>query len=544
MRARMGLKQPLEGAGVHEIELVLALLVAVAALAPAARMLRVPYPMLLVLVGLLLALIPGVPDVELAPDLVFLLFLPPLLYIAAFDTSIRDVRDYLRPILSLAVGLVLATTAVVAVLTHALLPELGWPAAFALGAIVSPPDAVAAAATFRGLGVPRRLVTILECESLFNDATALVAYRAALAVTATAAFSAGEASLRFLAVSAGGVLVGLAGGRAVAWLRRHLDDPPVEITVSLLTPFAAYLAAEGLGASGVLATVTTGLCVGWWAPSLMAPETRLRGRAVWETLVFILNGLVFMLIGLQLSTILAAPSGRSLLTQASLGLLISFVVILVRLTWVFGATYLPGWLGLARRSAEATPRWQETFVIGWAGMRGVVSLATVLALPLTIPERDLLLLVTFCVILVTLVGQGLSLPWIIRTLRVVDDGAGEHQELHARAATDAAATARIEQLAVEWPTHLPLIDTLRAQYAHRASHSHNAEHAVDDESAHDQLGDEAAEQELFEHRLIRRAVIDAERAAVLGLRRRGEINDEAWRRIERDLDLEELRMEA
>jgi CPA1 family monovalent cation:H+ antiporter len=529
---------------VHEIELILALLVAVAALAPVAPMLRVPYPILLVLVGLLVALIPGVPEIKLAPDLVFLLFLPPLLYIAAFNTSIRDVRAYLRPILSLAVGLVLATTAAVAVLTHALLPELGWPVAFALGAIVSPPDAVAAAATFRGLGVPRRLVTILECESLFNDATALVAYRAALAATATATFSAGEASLHFLAIGAGGVLVGLAVGRAVAGLRKHLDDPPVEITVSLLTPVAAYLAADVLGVSGVLATVTTGLCVGWWAPSLMAPDTRLRGRAVWETLVFILNGLVFILIGLQLSTILAAPSGRPLLAQAGFGLLISFVVILVRLAWVFGATYLPGWRSLAGHSADALPRWQEAFVIAWAGMRGVVSLATVLALPLTIPERDLLILVTFCLILVTLVGQGLSLPWIIRTLRVVDDGAGEHQELHARVATDAAATARIEQLALEWPTHLPLIDTLRAQYAHRASHAHNVAHAAEDEAAHDGHGDEAAEQELFEHRLIRRAVIDAERAAVLDLRRRGEINDEAWRRIERDLDLEELRMEA
>ncbi|MGH2588713.1 MAG: cation:proton antiporter, partial [Dehalococcoidia bacterium] len=242
----------------HEIDLVLALMVIVAAVATVARSLRVPSPLLLVLVGLLLALIPAFPEIELAPELVFLLFLPPLLYIAAFDSSIRDLRAALRPIVSLAIGLVLATTCVVAVVAHALVPELGWPTAFALGAIVSPPDAVAATAIFRTLGVPRRVVTILEGESLFNDATALVAYRAAVAATATA-FSFGEAGLRFVVVGAGGVLVGLAAGQAVIWLRRRLNDPPVEITVSLLTPFAAYLPAEWLGVSGVLATVTAGL---------------------------------------------------------------------------------------------------------------------------------------------------------------------------------------------------------------------------------------------------------------------------------------------
>lgn len=526
----------------HEIELVLALLVAVAALAPLARATQVPYPILLVVGGLLLALIPAVPKVELGPDLVFLLFLPPLLYIAAFDTSIRDVRANLRPILSLAVGLVLATTAAVAVVVHALLPGLGWPAAFALGAIVSPPDAVAATAIFRGLGVPRRLVTVLEGESLFNDATALVAYQAALAATATATFSAPEAGLRFGIVGVGGVLVGLAVGRVIAWLRGHLDDPAVEITVSLLTPFAAYLPAEWIGVSGVLATVTAGLCVGWWAPRIMEPETRLRGRAVWDMVIFLLNGLVFILIGLQLSTILPALASRSLPFLVGLGLLISLVALLVRLGWVFVAAYLPRSLAPARHRDGPAPPWQALVVVGWAGMRGVVSLATALALPLAMPERPLLLFLTFCVILVTLVGQGLSLPWLVRALRVVDDGAGEHQELHARAVATQAAAARIEKLAAEWPTHLPLIDTLRAQYAHRVSHIGAG--VTDGAGRHELLDDAAAEQELLEHRLIRRAVIDAERSAVLDLRRRGEINDEAWRRLERDLDLEALRMEA
>jgi monovalent cation/hydrogen antiporter len=527
----------------HEIELVLALMVAVAALATVARALRIPYPILLVLGGLLLALLPVVPDVRLAPELVFLLFLPPLLYIAAFDTSIRDVRALLRPILSLAVGLVLVTTAAVAVVTHALVPQLGWPAAFALGAIVSPPDAVAAAAIFRGLGVSRRLVTLLESESLFNDATALVAYRAALAAMATATFSLGEAGLRFVAVAVGGVVVGLAVGKAVAWLRHRIDDPPVEITLSLLTPFAAWLPAEWLGVSGVLATVTAGLCVGWWAPRIMQSDTRLRGRAVWDMVVFVLNGLVFILIGLQLSTILPALSGRTLLALVGLGVLLSLTVILVRLAWVFLTVYLARLIFGSPLPNDPAPQWREVFVVGWAGMRGVLSLAAALALPLATPERDLLLFLTFCVILATLVGQGLSLPWLICALGVGEDrAAGEHQERHARAATAEAATSRIEQLADEWPTHLPLIDTLRAQYAHRATHL--GEHATEESSGEAPSPDGEAEQEMLEHHLIRRAVIDAERAALLDLRDRGEIGDQVWRRIERDLDLEELRMEA
>jgi Na+/H+ antiporter len=527
----------------HEIELVLALLVPVAALGTVARRLRIPYPILLVLAGLVLALLPFVPDVHLAPELVFLLFLPPLLYIAAFDTSIRDIRPLVRKILSLAVGLVLVTTVAVAVVAHALVPDLGWPAAFALGAIVSPPDAVAAAAVFRRLGVPGRLVTLLEGESLFNDATALVAYRVALAAMATATFSFGEAAWWFVSVAVGGVLVGLVVGRLFAWLRSRIDDPPVEITISLLTPFAAWLPAEWLGVSGVLATVTAGLSVGWWAPRIMQSDTRLRARAVWEMVVFVLNGLVFILIGLQLSSILPTLSGRSLLWLVELGALLSLTVILMRLAWLFAVAYLP-WLIIGRQSGGASaPPCRAVFVAGWAGMRGVLSLAAALALPLATPQRDLLIFLTFCVILATLVGQGLTLPWLIRKLGVGEDTAvTERQERHARTATAEAATTRIEQLANEWPDHLPLIDTLRAQYAHRATHL--GEHGPEDSDGQRPSQDPAAEQEMLEHYVIRRAVIDAERTALLDLRNRGDINDQVWRRIERDLDLEELRMEA
>lgn len=524
-----------------EVELILALLVVVAALAPAARRIGVPYPILLVMGGLALALLPAAPEVELSPELVFLFFLPPLLYVAAFNTSIRDVRGLLQPILSLAVGLVLATIAAVAVLAHALRPELGWPASFALGAIVSPPDAVAAAAVFKRLAVPRRLVTLLEGESLFNDATALVAYRAAIAATG-AAFSAGETSIRFVLVAAGGVLIGLVAGKAIGWLREQLDDPPVEITISLLTPFAAYLPAERLGASGVLAVVTAGLYLGWSSPRIMGSDARLRGRAVWDMAVFMLNGLVFILIGLQLSTIIGGLSASSLVSDLGFGLLISAAVILVRLVWVVVSAAMPGRLGEMLRGSSGPAAWADVLVVGWAGMRGVVSLATALALPLDTPGRDLLIFATFCVILATLVGQGLTLPRLIRMLGLEEGGDAADQERRARGAATDAGLARIEALAREWPAHLPLVETLRAQYSHRSSHL--GELALGAPTEEGLPGNHDAEQELLEHRLIRRAVVEAERSAVLDLRTRGEIDEEVWRLIERDIDLEELRMEA
>ncbi|HMA35353.1 MAG TPA: Na+/H+ antiporter, partial [Chloroflexia bacterium] len=425
------------------------------------------------------------------------------------------------------------------------------------GAIVSPPDAVAAAAVFRGLGVPRRVVTLLDGESLVNDATALVAYRAALGAAAVA-FSAAEAGMRFVVVSVGSLLVGLVIAWLIGQVERRLDDPPVEITLSLLTPFATYLVAESFGLSGVLATVVAGLYLGWQGPYLWQSDARLRGRAVWDMVDYILNGLVFILIGLQLSTILPTLSGQSLVSLLGLGLVLSSTVILVRLVWIFLEAYLPDALarvwpfhplrhpGRQPHPPRLARGWRKTFVIGWAGMRGVVSLAAVLALPEATPQRDLLIFLTFFVILATLVGQGLSLPWLIRRLGVTGDRTAlAHREVHARQMATEAALARLEQLRDEWPMHLPLIDTLRAQYDHRASHLDHTHHETDTGGlAGAGSAQEVVNQELLEHHRIRRAVLGAERAAVLDLRRRGEIEDEVWRQIERDLDLEELRMDA
>jgi len=526
---------------VHPVEEVLALLVLVALLTVAARKLGIPYPILMTLGGLALGLVPGLPHVELEPELVFLIFLPPLLYSAAFFTSPRELADNARSIGLLAVGLVLATTGIVALVVHTLVPGVPWAVAFVLGAVVSPPDAVAATSIAQRLGLPRRVVVILEGESLVNDATALVAYRLAVVAAVTGAFSLGEAALSFVIVSVGGVTIGLAAGWAISAILARLEDPPVEVLLSLLAPFSAWLPAEALGVSGVLSVVTAGIVVGRKAPRIMSSDTRVLGSGVWQMVVFTLTGLVFILIGLQLPTILDNLSAsRSFGELTSWAVVVSLTVILVRLAWVFPGTYLPRLLSARVRARERMPAPRNVLIVGWAGMRGVVSLAAALALPLTVdggapfPERDLVVFLTFSVILATLVGQGLTLPWLIRRLGVGDDGSAAHEELHAREAAVLAAMERLDQLATEWPGHLELIDHLRER------HEHATEHLEHDHES----GEVPQDQEAQEHATIQRAVIDAQRLAVIDLRDRGVISDEALRRVERELDLEELRAEG
>lgn len=524
-----------------EIELVLGLLAVVAALGGLARRLGVPYAIVLFLAGLFLGLIPGLPSVALAPEVVFLLFLPPLVYIAGFFTSVRDFRAQARPILSLAVGLVLVTTVAVAAVVHALMPEIGWPTAFTLGAIVSPTDAIAAVAILQRPGVPRRVVTVLEGESVLNDATGLVAYRFAVAAVLTGSFSLSEALPRLVVVGVGGVALGVVLGWVVGRVRTRLSYPPVEITISLLTPYVAYLPAEALGVSGVLATVTCGMLLGRQAPRIMEADTRVQSGAVWETLAFLFNGLVFLLMGLQLRLVIENTQVRSVSQLVILAVLVSLVVIVVRFAWIFGSD-LPR---LVRRRGAGS--WQTNLVSSWAGMRGVVSLAAALALPLTtasgdpFPQRHLLIFLTMCVILSTLVGQGLTLRLMLSFLRLRGDGMDLHEEAIAREAAGQAAELRLGQLADAWPDHQPLIDALRAQYLHRASHLASHSHDAD---GHDAPPSDATQQEIREHRAIRHAVIEAGRSALLDLRDSGQIGDEVLRTVERELDLEELRMEA
>jgi CPA1 family monovalent cation:H+ antiporter len=525
---------PLSGSS--GIELLLAVLLLVALLTVVAGRIGVPYPILMTLGGLLLGLVPNLPRLELAPDLVFLLILPPILFAAAFFTSPRELWRNARPIGLLAIGLVLVTTVAVAAVVHALVPGIGWAPAFALGAIVSPPDAVAATAIAQRLGLPPRLVTIIEGESLVNDATALVAFRLAVAAVASSTFSLGEAAMSFVWVSVGGVVVGLVVGWVVVQIEARLTDPPVEVLVSLLAPVAAWLPAEGLHVSGVLSVVTAGIVLGRAAPRVMSSDTRVLGSGVWQMLVFTLNGLVFVLIGLQLPTIIEVVSlNVSVSSVILVALAVCVTVIVVRMVWVFPATYLPRWLipGLAARDPSPDPR--IVTILGWSGMRGVVSLAAAFTLPTFFPFRDLVLFLTFAVILATLVGQGLTLPFLIRRLGIGDDGSVQHEEIHAREASVEAALGRLEELAVEWSGHLELIEQLRARYQHAEEHL---------EHDHEAEGAPEPDQEQVEHEAIRRAVIDAQRVAIIDLRDRGVIGDAALRRVERDLDLEELRAEG
>src|SRR6516225_284399 len=369
----------------NQAEIICTLLIVVAALAMLAKKLALPYPVLLVIGGLALGLVPGLPAVQLEPDMVFLLLLPPLLYPAALYTSWRDFRANLSPISLLAIGLVLFTTAFVAMVAHAL-AGLPWPAAFVLGAIISPTDAVAATAITDRLRVPRRIVTILDGESLVNDATALVAYRFAIAAMMSGRFSFSEASGRFVLVALGGTGIGLAVGWLAAHLQRHLDDPPVQVTISLLTPFAAYIPAERLQVSRVLAVVASGLFLGWRAPQMLSSRARLNVYVFWEMTVFLLNGLVFVLIGRQLPRILHTLSGHSLKQLVWHGLLISCAAIVVRIAWVFVSTYLLRFMSASLRKRDPYPAWQNVAIVAWTGMRGVVSLAAALALPLTLRD--------------------------------------------------------------------------------------------------------------------------------------------------------------
>ena len=519
-----------------ELELVLGLMVVVVALAAVADKLDVPYPILLVLGGLGLAFVPGLPRVELAPEVVFLLFLPPILFAAAYGTSWRDLAFNARPISLLAVGLVLATTVTVAAVARWAVPGLGWAEAFVLGAIVSPPDAVATTAIMGRLGVPRRVATVLEGESLVNDATALVALRFATAAVVTGAFSLADAGVQFVVVAVGGVAVGALVGVVIVWVLARLEDPTTAIAATLIAPTAAYLPAEQLHVSGVLAAVVAGLILGRKSPTLLGSTSRLSGGAVWGFVVFVINGLVFVLIGLQLPEVLEALAERPVMEVAVAAVAVSLAAILVRIAWVFPATYLPRLLlpGVAAR--DPSPPWQPVAVISWAGLRGVVSLAAALALPLEtasgepFPARDLIVFLTFVVILVTLVGQGLTLPWLLRRLGLADDGVIEREESLARREAARAALVRLDALAGEAWVSADVADALRAQYGHRLDHVPESLDPADGDRDH-----------VDAHLRLRREVVAAERQAVVALRDSGEISDEAMHRVERDLDLAEER---
>lgn len=520
----------------NQVETVVALLIVVAALAIAAKRIALPYPVLLVVAGLALGFVPGLPPLKLNPEMVLLFVLPPLLYPAALFTSWRDFRANLTPILWLAIGLVLVTTLAIGLVAH-VLGGLPWAAAFALGAIVSPPDAVAATAISKRLRLPRRIATILEGESLVNDATALVAYRFAVAaVLVGSSFSFGAASLRFVWVAIGGIGFGLFVGWIASHVQRRLDDPPIQITISLLTPFAAYIPAERLHVSGVLAVVAAGLFLGWRSPRMLTSRTRLYAQIFWEIVVFLLNGLVFIMIGLQLRGILERLAGQSFATLLTQGMLLSATAIVVRMLWVVSAAYVQRRL----RQGQPSPPWQHAVIVGWTGMRGVVSLAAALAIPLTLadgslfPGRDYILFATFCIIFATLVLQGVSLPFLIRSLGVEDDGSAELEERTARLKANEAALAYLEELKGNADIPPEILARLRAGYDDRLRQLD----ACADCSAEKGGAHPAAS--LYQR--LEQEALTVERRTIIQLRDEYVINDEVLRRIQRDLDLAEARL--
>lgn len=524
----------------QELQL-LVLLISAAALLILAGPLRIPYPILLVLGGLLLGFGPGVPKLTMPPELVLVGILPPLLYVQAYSTGLRELRQNIRPISLLAVGLVGLTTVGVALVAHAI-TGLGWAESFVLGAVVSPTDPIAATAIGRRLGVPRRLIDIVEGESLVNDGTALVLLRTAIVVAVAGTFSPWEAAGSLVLNVVGGIAVGLAVGYVIRRIRRPLDNPPLEVTIAFLTGYFAFLPASVLGVSGVLAVVTAGVYMGWYTPELTTVQTRLQARGFWEIVTFLLNVLLFGLVGLQLRPIIDGLSGHAGWALVGDAVVIVLAVIALRIIWVFPATYVPRWLSPSLRERDPSPPLRYPAFIAWNGMRGAVTIAAALLVPLEtdagapFPGRDLIIFFAFAVVLATLVVQGLSLPLAIRWLRLeADDSAAESEEAHARVTAAEAALQRLDELVAEGRVLDDSAKRLRGQYRFR----------IDRFSARfDPDGDGKLERRSIKYQRVRRELLEAERNAVVELRNTGEISDEVMRRIEGDLDLEVSRLDS
>ncbi|HKV75923.1 MAG TPA: Na+/H+ antiporter [Gemmatimonadales bacterium] len=505
-------------------------------LAALGRRLPIPIAILQVLGGLVLGLLPGAIALRVSPDLVFFVFLPPVLWAAAFFTSFRDFKANLRPIGLLAIGLVIATTVTVAVVARQLLPGIPWAAAVALGAIVSPPDAVAAESILKRMPIPRRVISILLGESLVNDASALILYRGAVAALITGVYSPGELVIRFFLNSFVGILIGLCVGWLIVWAARRTEDPLAETTLTLLGPYLAWIGAEYLQMSSVLACVAGGLYLRQHYSTVVAPASRIQARAVWDLFLFGLNSLVFLLLGVEFGRMIETLPSGTLLSAGAVGLLIAGLVILVRLIWVPLAAFLPRWIDPALRARDPVPRPAILFIVSWTSMRGMVSLAAALALPFVTaagtptPFRSEMVVITVMVIVVTLVLQGLSLTPIIRRLHFARDPAIDIEEGHARAEARRAALDALADL-VDEPWALPearasVEAEIRQAHVH---HSNASEEAVRRADA---------------IRRIRLALVRAKRRALIRLRDEQAISDEVLLDLESELDYEALRLGA
>lgn len=524
-------------------------------LSAAATRLKLPYPVLLVVAGALLGLVPGLPVINITPNLIFFIFLPPLLYEASYNMSWHEFVANRRPITLLAVGLVLLTTTIVAAIAHFFIPGFSWAMGFVLGAIVAPPDAVAATSVTKGLGLPRRVTSILEGESLVNDASALIAYRYAVAAVVTGTFGLWDASWHFVLVAGGGAAIGTAVGYVVVRVQNRLADATLITALSLLLPFGVYLAAEHVHVSGVLAVVAMGLMMSRRSHDIYDNQTRLLKHSFWRVLGFLLNGLVFLIIGLELRTILAGLGPGAFWPLLGYGLLVSAAAIAIRIGWVFPVNYLGRVIGrwLGREEVRSPKR--NLFITSWAGMRGVVSLATALALPLTIqggqafPQRDVILFITFAVILFTLLAQGLSLPWLVRRLQVQEspaERAAEEQALRL-VLTDDSLTYLEGRIAAEKGTPDPCLLTLR-EVMRRQVRRLQGTFAVAASTASGMAPPDEAETQAaasFEGLLrCRLDVTERQRARLVSLHRADTFSEEAIRQVELELDRFEIALDT
>lgn len=525
----------------HNLELLVALLAVVIALAEVAARLKLPYPILLLLGGIVLGSLPGISRVALEPDLIFVLFLPPLLYQAAGNTSWPDFKAARRPIGLLALGCVLFTTLLVAVAVHLVVPGFDWPSAFLVGAIVSPPDAVAATCITQGLGLPRRVVTILEGESLINDATGLIAYRFAVAAVATGHFVLWQASLQLVWTAGAGVAIGLAVGWVIFHVHRLTDSPVLGTSLTFLTPYLAYLLAEELHVSGILAVVSVGFFLG--RRVIFGPQARLRADAVWSSTVFLLNGVIFVLIGLELPSILDGIERAFLWKALGYGFLISLTVIIARLLWWYPSAYAPHWLSQDIREEEPLPPLALVSVVAWTGMRGVVSLAAALALPLTLqsgapfPHRNLILLFTFVVIFFTLVVQGLSLEPLIRWFGIRPDNKAGREEVRVRLRLAARVTGYLNSPAIAKSVPVESLQRMKISYELRSTLLRNWTVALKACHHHD-----LHEKPFTKSQELQEDLIRFERVVLKELKFEERTSDELLRKLENELDLEEARL--
>jgi CPA1 family monovalent cation:H+ antiporter len=536
------------------VELVVILLAVSAALRLVARRIGLPHPVLLVLAGLALVFLPGLPRVEFEPDTLFLIFVPPLLYWAALTSSLRDFRAQFWPIIRYGTLVVMLTIGAVAVVAHALTPEFTWAAAFTLGAIVSPPDPVAAIAVLRTIGAQRFLTTILEGEGLVNDATALVAYRLAIAATVTGSFSPGRAAIGFIVTGAGGVAIGLAVGWLIGQIRQRVRGfPIVENTISLLTPFFAYLPAEWLHLSGVLSVVAVGLYLSRLGPRVVPAATRVQAESMWVMVQFLLESIVFILVGLELPSVLRTLRTHPLGTLLLYGALITATVIVVRLVYTFLAASLIRWSRKGTRQ-EGTPGWHQAAFLAWTGMRGGDSLVIALAVPVMtaagqpFPARGLIIFVTFAVILGTLVLQGPTLSPLVRRWGLTE-GESDTEEAHARRVVAEAGLRRLEKEARHEGVDRATVRFLESVYSRavqRWSARDRERHGEADEEHARLAGIDGsrAEQRATSYRALRAAMIESERHALIRLRDRGVIGDDVLRKLQRDLDLETMLLES